>query len=376
LESIGVLSSGIAHDLNNLLTPILMSLKLLKEDRSEDERRNLLATLQTSAERGAEVVRQLLTFTGGVDRQRETVQPRLIIQEIKSILEHTIPKTIRISLQLAPDLKLVNADSTQLAQVLMNLCINARDAMPAGGELTIEASNTCLDEALASTRLDARPGSYVRISVVDTGPGIPPETIDRVFDPFFTTKGPGKGTGLGLSTALGIVRAHGGFMDLESEVGKGSRFILCLPALNEAAPPAPEKQPPEPTSGHGELILVVDDESLILETARTTLEERGYRVLVAAGGQEALDVFRKRRGEIQAVLLDMMMPGLDGRATMAALNDLDPKVPIIASSGLGDKGRSTDAAETRRTAFLAKPYTEDEMIQALATVLCDREGER
>ncbi len=376
LESVGVLASGIAHDFNNLLTPILMAVKLLKEDRPLEERQHLLATLQTSAERGAEMVRQLLAFAGGVEGQRAPLQPRHIIKEIKAILEHTVPKAIHIQVNLADNLQPVLADATQLSQVLMNLCINARDAMPEGGTLTIQASNLVLNEDTVRTHPDARTGTYVLIAVADTGCGIPADQLDRVFDPFFTTKGPGKGTGLGLSTALGIVRGHGGFINVHSEVGRGSRFDVYIPAVaTKEARPA-EKERPSLPEGKGEIILVVDDESLILETAKATLEGRGYRVLTARDGREAVELYHQHRGEIQAVLLDMMMPGMDGQATMTALEELDSDVRIIASSGLRMSGPAAKAIAAGSRVFLPKPYTDEQMLAVLANVLKKDEGER
>lgn len=372
LESVGVLASGIAHDFNNLLTPILMAAKLLKEDRPEEERQHLLTTLQASAERGAEMVGQLLAFAGGADGHRVTLQPRHIIKEIKTILEHTVPKTIQIQVDLADNLKPVHADATQLSQVLMNLCVNARDAMPTGGTLTIQASNALLNEDSVRMYPDARPGSYVLIAVTDTGVGIPADVLDKVFDPFFTTKGAGKGTGLGLATVLGIVRGHGGFINVYSEVGRGSRFAVYLPVVAEEEPLQAEKelpQQPQQPKGRGEMILVVDDESFILEAARATLEGRGYRVMTARDGREAIDLYQQHQGEIQAVLLDMMMPGMDGQATMTALEKLDPGVRIVASSGLRVSERVAETLAAGQGAFLPKPYTDEQMLATLAKVL-------
>jgi signal transduction histidine kinase/CheY-like chemotaxis protein len=376
LESIGILAGGIAHDFNNLLTPILMAVKLLKQDRPEDERHLLLRTLQASAERGAGMVRQLLAFAGGKAGQRVTLQPWPIIKEIEAILEHTFPKTIRITVDFADPLQPVHADATQLSQVLMNLCINARDAMPDGGTLTIQASDVRLDAEAVRLYPDALPGSYLLIVVSDTGTGIPTGVLDKVFDPFFTTKGQAKGSGLGLSTALGIVRAHGGFITVQSEVGKGSRFAVYLPtaAQEEIRPLEPE--PLEQIGGQGESILVVDDEPLIRETARATLEGAGYRVVTAADGREAVERYRQQPGEIQVVLLDMMMPGMDGRATVAALEALDASVRLILSSGLRVSGRVAETVPAGHEAVLPKPYTDQQLLATLARVLKKERGGR
>lgn len=374
LDSIGVLAGGIAHDFNNLLTPILMAIKLLKEDRPDQERQQLLTTLQASAERGAEMVRQLLAFAGGTNDRREPVDPSHIIKEIKAILEHTLPKAIQIQLDIADNTMAVRADATQIAQVLMNLCVNARDAMPTGGTLTIRACNSLLNEDLARTHPNAKPGAYVLIEVGDSGVGISADVFDKVFDPFFTTKGPGKGTGLGLSTALGIVRGHDGFINVWSEVGRGSRFAVYLPAIVDEAAGPPENRRINQLRGHGELVLLVDDEPLILETARVALRDGGYRVIAAADGRNAIELYQRHLGEIRVVLLDMMMPGMDGEATMLSLEDLDPNVRIIASSGLRVAGRVSEAISGGRMAFLPKPYTDEQLLATLATVLKKNEG--
>lgn len=249
LESFGALASGGAHYFNNLLSPILMAAKLLKENRSEAERQRLLATLQTSAERGADMVRQLLAFAGGTDSQRTSVQPEHFIREITAIIEHTVPRTIQLSVDLEDNLKQVHADATQLCQVLMNLCINARDAMPTSGTLIVQASNVFLNENDARLHPEAQPGCYVLIAVADTGSGIAAGALDKVFDPFFTTKEVGKGSGLGLSTARDIVRDHGGFISVYSVVGNGSRFAVYLPAEGAAA--KSEQKVPGQLSGQG-----------------------------------------------------------------------------------------------------------------------------
>jgi CheY-like chemotaxis protein len=270
---------------------------------------------------------------------------------------------------VADELWPVRADATQLSQVLMNLFVNARDAMPAGGTLTVSAENRRLDQAYAKQHPEANPGPYVAICVADTGSGIPPHQIDRIFDPFFTTKEQDKGTGLGLSTALGIVRSHGGFINVYSELGNGTRFVIHLPALTDAEAESAAIKCAEIPRGQGELILVMDDDPYIRDTTKAALEAYGYRVLTAPDGSEGLTLYREHGAEIRGVLLDMVMPVLDGEATMDALRRLDPEVPIIATSALRASGRVPQAMAPGESPFLQKPYTGEQMLAALARVL-------
>ncbi len=369
LESIGTLAGGIAHDLNNVLTPILMSVKLLKKAPPEEERQSLLEVLQASAQRCAEMLKQLLTFAGGIEAPRTALRLEHVVAEVKGMLEHTLPETVEVQVTMAKDLWPITGDVTQLAQVLMNLCVNARDAMPQGGTLTITAGNVLVNGDYARMHLDAKPGPHVLVTVADTGTGIAADMLHKIFDPFFTTKGQGKGTGLGLSTALSIVKAHGGFINVYSEVGAGTRFAAYLPAAqSQESGPAREVRRNRP-QGQGEWILVVDDEAFILVTAKATLEANGYRVLTAADGGEALACYRRQAGTVRAVILDMMMPGMDGLATMRALQEFDPQVRIVASSGLRTPGKMAEAMAAGATTFLQKPYSDDQLLEALGRVL-------
>src|SRR5437868_2550108 len=336
MESIGTLAGGIAHDFNNLLSPILMAIGMLQKRFPDEDSQRLLALLQASAERGAGLVRQVLSFARGVEGQRIRLQPRHLIKEIVKILKDTLPKSIEVNCQTPEDLWLVAGDATQLHQVLMNLCVNARDAMPQGGRLTIKAENLRLDDNYARMNLDARSGPHTLITISDTGVGIPAGVIDKIFEPFFTTKEPGKGTGLGLSTAIGIVKSHGGFITVYSEMGRGTQFKIHLPAVESEQSGQAEEAASLLPNGHGELILVVDDEAAIREIAKSTLETYGYRAFTASDGTEAIAVYAQHRDEIKAVLTDMMMPYMDGPATIRALKKLNPAVKIIASSGLNE----------------------------------------
>lgn len=368
LESIGTLAGGIAHDLNNVLTPIMMGAKLLARSRPESNRQGLIETILASAERGANMIKQLLAFAGGVEGKRESLQFGDIIDEIRAILDHTLPKTIPVEVNVAEDLWPISGDATELSQVLMNLCINARDAMPEGGDLKLSAENVVLDGNRPPSSPDLQPGPYLLVSIVDTGTGIPPQVIDQVFDPFFTTKAQGSGTGLGLSTSLGIVRGHGGTINVYSEQDKGTKFAIYLPAERSETTSVAEKRQRELPQGDGELVLLVDDEVLILEMARATLESYGYRVLTAAGGAKALAAYQQHRDEVQVVVLDMMMPEMDGPATMKALRAMDPQVRVVASSGFQRPGAAWETIEGVQ-AFLPKPYSDEQILRTLRKVL-------
>ena len=369
MESIGTLAGGIAHDLNNLLSPILMATQLLQLKAQDETSLKMLGILQTNAERGSEMIKQILSFARGVSGERVTVQLKHLIKEVTKILKETFPKSIEISFKITDDLWLVTGDATQLHQVLMNLCINARDAMPNGGKLLLEASNCAVDETYAEMTNDAEPGRFVRITVTDTGGGISVDNLNRIFDPFFTTKEVGQGTGLGLSTVLGIVKGHQGFINVYSEPGKGSQFRLYLPANETLLPYITVPTPPQLPTGQGELILVVDDESAIREIARTTLEAFNYRVITANEGAEAIAVFAQKRADIKLVLTDIMMPVMDGIALIRALRTIEPAIKIIASSGLAENGKAAEATNEGVKAFLAKPYTASTLLKTLAEVL-------
>src|SRR5262245_56451287 len=261
MESIGTLAGGIAHDLNNVLSPIVMAIDMLELRAQDQDTRKWLGVLRSNAERGSSMVRQVLSFARGVEGERVALQPKHLIKEIVKILRETLPKTIEISFQIPNDLWMISADATQMHQVLMNLCVNARDAMPEGGAIFIKAENVFVDENYARMHIEAKAGRFLVLTVSDTGPGMTPEIQGRIFEPFFTTKEMSKGTGLGLSTALTIVKSHGGFINVYSEPHKGSQFTLYIPAIE--APGLDEDRQVQTAlpTGHGELILVVDDEN-------------------------------------------------------------------------------------------------------------------
>jgi PAS domain S-box-containing protein len=364
LESIGTLSAGVAHDLNNILAPILMSAQILEMSIEDQEHKQLLATIQTSAKRGADVVRQVLTFARGAEGQRIPLQPKHLLKEIQKILQETFPKSIRLNLTAPKDLWLIMGNATHLHQVLLNLCVNARDAMPQGGELTISAENRHVRRPTGLFS-DAKPGPYVLIEVRDTGQGIPAGIMEKIFEPFFTTKELGKGTGLGLSTVLGIVRSHGGIIDLHSEIGRGSIFQIYLPAEPVATAPAASNTRNAIPKGSGQCILVVDDEQNVRIVTERTLTQNGYRVLSATNGKEALDLVESHQSDVHAVVADIMMPVMDGVALAHRLKQSHPHLPIIACTGWGQEGVQTKLKALGVECVLQKPYAFEILLSAL-----------
>lgn len=374
MESIGTLAGGIAHDLNNVLAPILMSISLLKDAIPEPQDRALLQTIEVSARRGADMVKQVLSFARGLEGQRHLVNLADVLRDLERILRETVPKNILIVSSLEPDLWQVQGDPTQLQQVLLNLCVNARDAMPAGGKILITAQNMTVDEHYAAMNIEARVGSYVKIEVEDNGAGIAPDILERIFDPFFTTKPVGEGTGLGLATTLAIVKSHDGYIRTYSEPGKGTLFRIYLPADPAAVA---EQQSAEVTAvprGNGELIMLVDDEAAIRQITRQTLEAYGYRVIVASNGAEAVALFAQDIQGIDLVLTDMMMPIMDGPATIQALRQIKPSVKIIGASGISQNGKVAKAIGSGVSHFLPKPYTAEVMLRMINTVLQESLG--
>lgn len=368
MESIGTLASGIAHDLNNVLAPILMATQLLEMKVHDEKSRWLLNMMEVNAKRGANLVKQVLSFARGVEGDRTTLQAGHLILEVEKIARETFPKSIEIQSDVSIlDLWTISGDATQLHQVLVNLCVNARDAMPHGGTLSIHAENLIIPQDDIRLNLGANPGAYILVTVTDTGTGISSELIDRIFEPFFTTKELGKGTGLGLSTVVGIVKGHGGFINVSSEIGQGTQFQVYLPAT--ALPEMLEKKEQHTVPlGHGELILVVDDEVAICEITKSSLETYDYTVLTANDGIEAIALYAQHKDAISAVVLDMMMPSMDGPTTMRLLQRLNPQVKIVAVSGLAANYKAEVANSNVKT-FLTKPYSAEELLQNLHGVL-------
>jgi PAS domain S-box-containing protein len=369
MESIGTLASGVAHDLNNILAPILMAEQLLRMKTHDDESLSLLDAIATSTKRGTDVVRQVLTFARGVGGERVLLQPRHLIREMAKIAAETFPRSVAVRFDGVSDLWPVTGDATQLHQVLMNLCVNARDAMPGGGVLTLSAANVHCDQRDLAAPPDLNPGPYVVVRVHDSGTGIPADIIDKIFDPFFTTKEVGKGTGLGLSTVAGIVRSHGGGISVISKVGEGTTFNVFLPAApSECAAEADSESQALP-SGRGEIVLVVDDEENIRDVTRSILTRHGYEVLTAGDGTEAVAMVAQLPGRIKLVLTDIMMPFMDGMALIRALRRIDPRIKTIACSGLAQNDKAAELNELGVRIFLDKPYSAAKLLTGIHDLL-------
>ncbi|MFN6534971.1 MAG: PAS domain S-box protein [Nostoc sp. EkiNYC01] len=368
LESIGTLAGGIAHDLNNILTPILAAAQLLQDKFFQDEEHSeqLMALVESNAKRGATLVKQVLSFARGFKGERTIIQIEYLISEIIQIAQQTFPKSIEFSTAISEDIWAVTGDTTQLHQVLMNLIVNARDALPDGGNIEISAKNQFIDEAYTKMNLDAKVGNYIVITVADNGIGIAAETLDKIFEPFFTTKEVNRGTGLGLSTALGIIKSHSGFIKVSSRVGKGSKFKLFLPAVE--AIQVFDIEDSEAHPGQGELILVVDDEAQIRDIAKIILENHNYKILAASNGIEAIALYAQYKHQIQAVLMDIMMPEMDGITAIRTLQKMNNQVQIIACSGLNSMELFTQAGDANVQAVLSKPYTARELLKTLHQV--------
>lgn len=363
LESLGILASGIAHDLNNILTPILAIAQLLPLTLPQiDERnQNMLQILETNTKRGADLVKQILSFARGGEGNRTLLQVKHLILDIEKIAKGTFPKSIEIKRNILDTLWTVKGDATQLHQVFMNLAVNARDAMPGGGTLTITAENQYIDTNYAGMNIEAKAGAYVAVTFTDTGVGISSDNLDKIFDPFFTTKDLGKGTGLGLSTVHSIIKNHHGFVEVRSEVNNGSSFRIYLPASKHTAKEAVERlQLPE---GNGELILFVDDEAAISEIAKNTLETHNYRVLVANNGIEAIALYAQHKHQIKAVVMDLIMPSLDGTTAIRALQKMNPQVSIIVMSGTSEINLAHGIKGMQ--GFLEKPFTAKHLLSSL-----------
>ena len=369
MESIGTLAGGIAHDLNNILSPILMSVEMLQLNNPTAENGRWLEIIKENTERGADLVKQVLTFARGAEGERISVQVKHIVKDLIKVLRETLPKSITVKQDIEPELFVVLADPTQIHQVLMNACINARDAMPGGGILTISAKNISIDENYARMNIEAESGNYILLTISDSGTGMTQEVQKRMFDPFFTTKEPGKGTGLGLATSATIVKGHGGFINVYSEIGRGTKVSIYLPSAESEKQEVEKTKPLSFPKGNNELILVVDDEENIREITRATLEKFNYRVITAADGTEALALYIQQTEEIAVVLTDMSMPFMDGTATIRAIRKLNPAQRIVVMSGLMSSEKTAELQNLNVSGFLSKPFTAEHILTIFAEIL-------
>jgi PAS domain S-box-containing protein len=366
LESIGTLASGLAHDLNNVLAPIMMAVQYIKDNAEDEGMKACFQTLETCSRRGADIIRQVLMFARGVEGQRILLNPKHLIQEMQRIATETFPRSIEINTRISKPPCVLLGDATQIQQVLMNLCVNARDAMPAGGVLTIGLEQQELDAAGTKIHPKAKPGAYLVISVKDTGTGIPPELVDKIFDPFFTTKPLGQGTGLGLPTVLGIAENHGGFVHLETKPGVGTAFYVYIPAApGSALGGEVSGGGKEPAKGKGELILVVDDEPSVRKLTSAILGRNGYRTVTASEGREGLKLFEQHRQNIRLVVSDLMMPVLDGPGMLRGLRQMEPQLKSIIITGLGEENRIAEARAAGADLILNKPFSAEQLLSGV-----------
>jgi PAS domain S-box-containing protein len=379
LESIGTLAGGIAHDLNNVFAPIMMAGDLLVDKSTDKDSSQLLEVISASARRGAELVRQILLFARGMEGPRVAVQPAALFADIKTFLDSTLPKSIRVNFEIAQGVSAISGDPVQLHQMLLNFSVNARDAMPSGGRLAISATPVSVPASAPRPHPDAVPGDFIRIDISDTGCGIPDILKGQIFDPFFTTKGVGRGSGLGLSTARSIVKAHCGFITFVSTEGIGTTFSIFLPTADSALPQAARGDTTKHVStplprGKGENILVVDDEESVRLIMRSTLESFGYRAVCAADGAEAVGLFRSAPALFSMAVVDMQMPGLDGGRTIVALRHMRPDLPIVGASGLATSQNREQAAANGVRHFLDKPFSVETLIRTVHAALSRAES--
>ncbi len=373
LESIGLLAGGIAHDLNNVLTPTMLSLELLRCKFPDAASQELLKTLEHVTRRGAGIVRQILTFARGIEGERQPVSFRNLLKEMCEIVRETFPRNIELHAEIPDDLPFVNGDYTQLHQVLLNLAVNARDAMPNGGVLTLRAAAREMDAAQTRRIPESQPGPYVALTIRDTGQGIPPEILGRIFEPFFSTKSPDKGTGLGLSTVHGIVTGHLGFIEVSTALGKGTEFQVFLPAI-AASPALPDRPPARGIAfGGNRRVLFVDDEASIRRFAAEVLQRAGFQVTTASDGLEALELCRRHVSEFTLVVTDQMMPHCSGLQLVREIRHMAPHLPLILISGMiaiDDRARPDDPiVASLRARVLRKPFTAALLLGRIAEAL-------
>jgi PAS domain S-box-containing protein len=366
LESLGLLAAGIAHDLNNVLAPVLMTAPLLRGHVTGSADLRILDILEKSAERGASLVRQILGFARGAGGGFQLIQVRHLLHDLSDVIRAGFPKSIVLDEDIAGDLWPIQADATQIHQILLNLAVNARDAMlPRGGTLRLKAENRILNEEDAAAIEGARPGPFLVLTIADTGTGMTAEVLARIWEPFFTTKGEGKGTGLGLPTVRGIAAAHNGFITIDSQVGRGTSFSVFLPPDKSAVGNSITVESPESPQGNGELVLVVDDEANVGAVTTAILTRFGFRVISCSDGVEAIGLFTEHKEEILLVVTDLNMPNVDGAALALVLRRLRPDISILAITGLGSYGSQDQLESAGFAAKLQKPFGATALLSAV-----------
>jgi two-component system cell cycle sensor histidine kinase/response regulator CckA len=337
LESLSTLAAGVAHDLNNVFTPVTMAVELLRSvELPPDELEDLLQTVDGSVERGSAIIKQLVAFGKGAEGKNIVFQPKHLIREVVNIIQKTFPQGIEVQSEVLRDSWVIRGDQIQFHQLLMNLFLNARDAMPKGGKIQIRTDNVTIDEHFPSIDIDLEPGRYIQVTVVDDGEGMEKEVQEKVFEPFFTTRPVGRGSGLGLTNVLGIVKSFNGFIQCQSEPGKGTKFEVFLPALfeNESVHTAYD---PADHQGNGETILIVDDEEAVRDTTQKLLLQNGYKTLKAVDGVDAISVYGRNQGQIKIVVTDLKMPNMDGISLVRILRNMNPDLPVLVVSGHPDE---------------------------------------
>jgi PAS domain S-box-containing protein len=370
MESLGTLAGGVAHDLNNMLTPVVMVLDEMENSRTIPEA-ELVSTVRANVQRCANMLRQLLNFGRGRDEDFAPLELHRVLEDILRISRSTFPKSIAIQAHIPRHMPKVMGDPTQLHQVFLNLCVNARDAMPQGGEIKITATHVSLTPEQLADWPELKPGNHISIEVGDTGQGIRPEHLDRIFEPFFTTKATGEGTGLGLSTTLGIIQQHEGAIRVTSQPGEGSLFTILLPC-HDSEIPAESPPPPSasaPTHGDGSLILVIEDDELLRMVLSQTLQRLGYTVRLADSGQNGIDILEQAHPHIRALITDVNMPGMDGRAVLATTRQRWPHLPVVVMSGKMSEALQQELLQAGATAVLEKPFGSRTIVETLSVAL-------
>lgn len=365
MESLGTLAGGIAHDLNNVLLPVSLGVEVLRENITDPEDLDVLAMMESSVVRGSALVKQVLTFAKGTNEERKVIQPSAIIKDVTEFARRTFPASISVQCEIAEDLAEINANATQIHQVILNLVVNARDAMERGGVLRINARNAGATEIVDAVVARSIAAEYILLEVSDTGAGIPETVRDKIFDPFFTTKEAGRGTGLGLSTSLGLIKSHGGVIDFTTKRNEGTIFRVFLPAIH-AAPASDAPSARTAGMGHAQVILVIDDEAGPRELTKAVLGRHAYQVLTAGNGVEGIEIVRRFRERIDAVIVDYKMPLMTGAETARQIRSVMPALPILGLSGHASDIVRQEFAQAGVTAFLEKPFTTDKLLSTLA----------